>query len=192
MLFYYSLEANKKSVTRKSSPLRFQSNSSTKKSGSKPRTKPVSGDKKHKFKQSPISPQTRSISVTIHHNRDLNDIITSPNSFKSPKPQKSRSGSKSGKKQSKLPRLNFSGLLDENKSVSQFERPTNNHAIDSNRAIAFAYYTRRLMLLGWRSLFNYRLEKIEKRFYERICNQKMVKCLKQKAIKGFKQFTKMH
>jgi hypothetical protein len=40
------------------------------------------------------------------------------------------------------------------------------------------------MLLGWRSLFNYRLEKIEKRFYERICHQKMVKSLKKRAMKG--------
>ena len=48
------------------------------------------------------------------------------------------------------------------------------------------------MLLGWRSLFNCRLEKIENRFYERICHQKMAKSLKKRAFKGFQLFTKMH
>jgi hypothetical protein len=68
---------------------------------------------------------------------------------------------------SRLPRLNISNLLEdslhEGKSITTMDR-----AIDSNRNIAFAYYTRRLMLLGWRAFFNYRLERANKRFYERI------------------------
>lgn len=153
---------NKKSQSKKTSPLRFRGaessnkkSASKSKSGSKTRSRPVSNDKsakKHKFSQSPISPY-RSTSVNLYnHNKDLVDIVTSPNSFKSPK-KKQRSGSKQPTKL--LPRLNFSGLIDND------HRPTQDHAIDSNRAIAFAYYTRRLMLVGWRSLFNYRLEKIE-------------------------------
>jgi hypothetical protein len=41
------------------------------------------------------------------------------------------------------------------------------------------------MLVGWRSLFNYRLEKIEEKFFERICHQKLVKSLKKRVIIGF-------
>jgi hypothetical protein len=65
-------------------------------------------------------------------------------------------------------------------------------AIDSNRAIAFAYYTRRLMLAGWRSFFNYRLEQANKRFYERICRQKRWKNLMRSGFKGLLQNRKCH
>jgi hypothetical protein len=187
-----SIIVNKLSQSKKTSPLRYRGadsshkkkSASKSKSGSKPRSKPTSNDKsakKHKFKrnsQSPISPY-RSTSVHLYNlnNKDLLDIVTSPNSFKSPKQQ--RSGSKQPVPSNKLlPRLNFSGLIDD----PIYDRPTQDNAIDSNRAIAFAYYTRRLMLVGWRSLFNYRLEKIEKKFFERICYQKVIKNRKRRVI----------
>jgi hypothetical protein len=74
-----------------------------------------------------------------------------------------------GNERSRLPKLNISGLLDESVFGGKISNTTTmDRAIDSNRNIAFAYYTRRLILMGWRSFFNYRLEKANKRFYERI------------------------
>ena len=62
----------------------------------------------------------------------------------------------------RLPKLNLSCLVDQ---ASSSNNVTMDRAIDSNRAVAFAYYTRRLMQVGWRSFFNYRLEEANKRFY---------------------------
>jgi hypothetical protein len=42
---------------------------------------------------------------------------------------------------------------------------------------------RRLLLLGWRAFSNYRLEKPNKRFYERISSQNMIKNMKRKTLR---------
>ena len=114
-------------------------------------------------------------------NKDINSILMSPKSIlKSPTSKVSSRGGSSGRKSEKgrLPKLNLRGILSGKKISFQ------DKAVDSNRAIAFAYYTRRLMLVGWRSFFNYRLEKANKRFFDRICRQKKVKSLKKKAFKA--------
>ena len=89
----------------------------------------------------------------------------------------------------RFPKLNISNLLaDDDCSGGQ----SMNRAIDSNRNIAFAYYTRRLLLLGWRAFFNYRLEKANKRFYERVSSQKMIKNMKKKTFRGLVLNWKQH
>lgn len=60
----------------------------------------------------------------------------------------------------------------------------NNKAIDSDRSIAFAYYTRRLLLKGWRAFYNYRLEKSNARFFDRMSQQRFAKNTKRKVFKA--------
>lgn len=45
---------------------------------------------------------------------------------------------------------------------------TKDKAIDSDRAIAFAYYTRKLLVNGWRAFYNYRLEKANQAIMDQI------------------------
>jgi len=70
--------------------------------------------------------------------------------------------------------------------------PVRDRAIDSNRAIAFAYYTRRLMLVSWRSFFNYRLDAANKRFYQRLCRAKHGKHLARRAFRSLQAHRKLH
>ena len=84
---------------------------------------------------------------------------------------------------SRFPKLNIASLLDDS-MADRKSSTTMDRAIDSNRNIAFAYYTRRLLLMGWRTFFNYRLEKANKRFYERISSQKMIKNMKRKTFRA--------
>jgi hypothetical protein len=85
---------------------------------------------------------------------------------------------------SRFPKLNISNILEDSMVEGKSNNTTMDRAIDSNRNIAFAYYMRRLLLLGWRAFFNYRLEKANKRFYERISSQKMIKNMKRKTLRA--------
>ena len=125
-------------------------------------------------------------------NKDISGLIVSPSSgYKSPgarsthRSQKSSKRSTSKKAESRLPKLNLSGLVAEFSSAQD-------RAIDSNRAIAFAYYTRKLMHTGWRSFFNFRLEQANKRFHLMICSKKWAKKLKRKAIRSLMDNLKAH
>lgn len=65
----------------------------------------------------------------------------------------------------KLPKLNLSELISfesyhaNKESIFTTNETCVNNAIDSNRAVAFAYYTRKLLHNSWKAFFNYKLEK---------------------------------
>ena len=102
---------------------------------------------------------------------------------------------------SRLPKLSFAELTQNTvpilgsgslaNSYSKLPQGGNN-AIDSHRALSIAYYTRRLLLIGWKAFFNHRLECANQRFQQRIVRAKNVKNLKKKSWKGLSGWAKQH
>jgi hypothetical protein len=153
------------------------------KSGSK-----VAGTKQGSQKKS-TSP-FRSQNTNI--NFDLGEIMSPSILSQNPLTATCRgSANKENRGTNRLPRLNISTLLEDSVHDGK-TNTTMDRAIDSNRNIAFAYYTRRLLLLGWRAFFNYRLDRANKRFYDRIASQKMIKNMKRKVYKALYGNAKLH
>ncbi|CDW90710.1 UNKNOWN [Stylonychia lemnae] len=150
-------------------------------------------------------PQRSSQKKSMHHN-DLSNILdrsVTPNFINKDLDFLSQNGSPTKNPFNRdtklqLPKLNFSGLLKQSPGNSSNKRSqsvsyySKEKAIDSDRAIAFAYYTRKLLLNGWRAFYNYRLEKDNQTTMEQIAQQRYTKNMKKKLFKAIHRQAKQH
>ena len=65
---------------------------------------------------------------------------------------------------SQLPKLNLSHLMDNTSARCK--------AIDSNRTLALGYYTRRLTLKAWKTIFDYKVDRANTTFNNKISGKR--------------------
>jgi hypothetical protein len=82
--------------------------------------------------------------------------------------------------------------LDDSSKKEGISKYINENAIDSNRAVAFAYYARRLLFNGWKAFFNNRLDNSNEKLHERIGSQRFLKNTKKKVFKALFKNAKLH
>eukprot|EP00347_Sterkiella_histriomuscorum_P015932 403355136 len=152
---------------------------------------------KHNFRQNE-SVEMRTSTHNMFMNRDLEMV----SSLRSP----SKNAFHRDQNQSKLqlPKLNLTGIIRQSpqghskrsQSMNQYYLQNsynkNERAIDSDRAIAFAYYTRKLLLNGWRAFYNYHLEKSNSRVLDQISHQRFAKYTKKRVFRALYQQAKQH
>lgn len=68
----------------------------------------------------------------------------------------------------------------------------NEKAIDSNRAVAFTYYTRRLIIRAWKAFYTHRLESNNKKLYDKVASHRRSKNLVRHCFKELRAYAKQH